>query len=128
YGMENYEQERVGEIIQRIYKLVSKNYKVSEFNTPVSEILSGIAVVMVVLYGGHEVIAGNNTAGALFSFIGAFILAYDPIKRLGRLNSTMQTGLACAERVFAVLDTPPEISNKFDAQPLKIAQPAITFD
>ncbi len=125
YGMEGFEAMRTGETIERLYKLTHKIFRVSAISQPVSEVLSGLAIVTLVLYGGHEVIIGHKTAGQLLSFITAFLLAYEPLKRAGKLNGVMQTGLAAAERVLALIDMQPEIVDTPDSMELPAAPPAI---
>ena len=118
YGMEAQEMGRIKSITENIYKLAIKGFKASALTNPVAEVLSGIAIVTVILYGGWQVSQGQNTPGALFSFITAFLLAYDPMKRMAKVNAQLQAGLAAAERVFQLLDTTPEIVDKVDAVPL----------
>lgn len=128
YGMESYEQERVGNIIERIYDLMYKSFKVSGRATPVSELLSGLTIVAIIVYGGHQVIIGESTAGKLFSFITAFMLAYEPMKRLARLNNIMQSGLAAVERMYDLLDTKPAIRDRDDATELVVKNPVINIE
>jgi subfamily B ATP-binding cassette protein MsbA len=127
YGMETYEEGRVGGIIDNLYQLVHKGFRVSALSGPVTEILSGLAIVSVVVYGGIQVINGERTAGALFSFITAFLLAYEPMKRMAKLNSQLQGGLAAADRVFSLLDTKPSILDKPDAKDLDVSRYDIRF-
>src|SRR5439155_27014843 len=86
------------------------------------------AIAAVILYGGHQVIAGARTPGALFSFITALLLAYQPLKNLANLNASLQAGLAAAERVFDVLDIEPTIRDRPGPKPLRITGGAIRFD
>lgn len=127
YGMETYEEGRVGGIIDNLYQLVHKGFRVSALSGPVTEILSGLAIVSVIVYGGIQVINGERTAGALFSFITAFLLAYEPMKRMAKLNSQLQGGLAAADRVFSLLDTEPSILDKPDAKDLDVSRYDIRF-
>lgn len=128
YGMEEFEKDRVNSMIERIYKLMSRAFRTSAVATPISEILSGLAVVTIIVYGGHQVLAGESTAGKLFSFIAAFLLAYEPIKRLARLNNAMQMGLAALDRMYGMLDTPPAIQDKPDAVDVPVSAPDVVFD
>ena len=121
YGMEEYEWLRVGGIVERLYSLSVKGFRIGALSTPVTEILSGAAIVSVILYGGSQVLSGYKTAGELISFITAFLLAYEPMKRLGKMNAQVQMGLAAAERVFAIIDTPPQIVDRPSARPLAIS-------
>ncbi|HRI77687.1 MAG TPA: ABC transporter ATP-binding protein, partial [Alphaproteobacteria bacterium] len=128
YGMEEFEKGRINSIIQRILALMNRTYRVSATATPISESLSGLAIVTIIVYGGMQVMAGQSTTGQLFSFIAAFLLAYEPMKRLAQLNNVMQMGLASADRMFQMLDSPPAIVDKPDAAPLSVAQPEMVFD
>lgn len=128
YGMEEFEKTRVNKHIDRILKLMNRAFRVSATATPISEALSGLAIVTIIVYGGMQVMAGESTAGQLFSFIAAFLLAYEPMKRLAQLNNIMQMGLAAVERLFNILDMPPAIADKQDAQALNAANPSIHFD
>jgi subfamily B ATP-binding cassette protein MsbA len=128
YGMEGAETERAASAIDDVRKLNVKAVRVGELLTPVNEILVGLAVFAIIVYGGYKIADGQTTAGALMSFIAAFALAYEPMKKLGKLNNILQIGLGGAERVFALMDTPPEIVNKPDAKPLIVpAPPTISF-
>jgi len=128
YGMEEFEKKRVNKNIDNILKLMHRAFRVSASATPISEALSGLAIVTIIVYGGMQVIAGESTAGKLFSFIAAFLLAYEPMKRLAQLNNVMQMGLAAVDRLFQLLDQPPSITDKPGAAVLAAKNPAITFD
>ena len=118
YGMEAYEEQRVGVTIDRLRKLTAKSYRTGASMLPINEIFSGAAVVGVIVYGGLAIADGTRTAGQLVSFIGSFMLAYQPMKALTKLNAQLQVGLAAADRVLAVLDTPPAITDRSDARTL----------
>jgi ATP-binding cassette, subfamily B, bacterial MsbA len=87
-----------------------------------------LAVAIVILYGGHQVIGGARTPGALFSFITALLLAYQPLKSLANLNASLQEGLAAAQRLFEVLDVEPTIRDLPGARALHIAGGEIRFN
>src|SRR5262249_37185752 len=69
----------------------------------------------------------HKTPGAFFSFITAVLLAYEPVKRLSQLNASLQAGLAAAERVFAMLDSKPQIVDPPAARPLTVRGGAISL-
>ena len=120
YGMEELEHERVRGVTEAVYNLAVKAYHASALSNPMAEILSGLAIASVILYGNWQVEQGLTTTGALFSFITAFVLAYDPMKRTAKVNAQLQAGLAAAERVFQLLDTKPTIVDKPDARTLAV--------
>jgi subfamily B ATP-binding cassette protein MsbA len=128
YGMENYEIGRAQGVIEAIFNLVYKASRVSSATHPIMESLGGVAIAVVVLYGGHQVLEGTTTPGAFFSFITALLLAYQPMKSLANLNAKMQHGLAAAQRIFELLDEKPEIRDRTDAKPLSGVKGAIRLE
>jgi len=128
YGMEDYEKRRVGDTIQRLFQLAHKGFRISAVSEPVNELLGAIPVCGLIIYGGHQVIAGHTTTGALMAFIFAFLSAYEPIKRLAKTSAVMQRGLSAAERLFVLLDQPPAIRDADGAKELAIATPSIRLE
>jgi subfamily B ATP-binding cassette protein MsbA len=128
YGMEAYEEGRAAGLFERLYRLVNRANRARARASPMMESLGGVAIAIVILYGGHQVIAGARTPGAFFSFITALLLAYQPLKSLANLNASLQEGLAAAERVFEVLDVEPGIRDRPGAMPLEVAGGEIRFE
>lgn len=128
YGMEQHEKERAGHDITRVRKLIIKSVNIANLSTPVNEALVGLVVFGIIVYGGYQVAAGEATAGQLLSFITAFTLAYEPMKKLAKLNNQLQFGLGAADRVFQMLDLEASIQDKEGAVNLSVTQPEITFD
>ncbi len=128
YGMEAYEERRAAGLFERLFELIVRAGRTRSRASPMMEALGGAAIAAVILYGGHQVIAGARTPGALFSFITALLLAYQPLKNLANLNASLQEGLAAAERVFEVLDIEPTIRDRPGAKPLCICGGEIRFD
>ena len=128
YVMERYESKRADVAIEEVFRLNQKSARVSNIIHPVMETLGGFAIAAVILYGGSEVIGGDRDAGSLFTFIFALLLAYEPLKRLSKLNAMLQNGLAAAQRIFALLDQAPEIVDAPDAKPLRITGGSVRFE
>ncbi len=121
YTTEAYEAERGGRLVDIVARLGIKAARTRGLSHPIMETLGGIAIVVVIGYGGWQVIEGARTTGSFFSFVVALMLAYEPLKRLVSLNANLQEGLAAAHRIFDVLDTKPGIVDRPDAQPLAVA-------
>ncbi|MHA1153794.1 MAG: ABC transporter ATP-binding protein [Alphaproteobacteria bacterium] len=128
YAMETYEKARAGRAIEAVFKLNYQGARTRSALHPIMEVLGGLAIVAVILYGGNAVISGAKSPGSFFAFITALLLAYEPIKRLARLNANLQEGLAAATRVFALLDREPEIRDAPDAVALEIAAGGVRFE
>jgi ATP-binding cassette, subfamily B, bacterial MsbA len=128
YGMEEYEERRAAGLIERLFALINQGTRTRSRASPMMETLGGAAIAIVILYGGHQVISEARTPGALFSFITALLLAYQPLKSLANLNASLQEGLAAAQRIFEVLDIEPTIHDTPGARPLCIAGGEIRFE
>ncbi len=128
YGMEGHEKERTAWAIDKVRNLTIKAVRVNNLSTPVNETLVGFVVFAIVVYGGYEVAAGHSTAGQLLSFITAFAMAYEPMKRLAKLNSSFQMGLGAADRVFEMMDTAPHVREIEGAKIASYTKPDISFE
>jgi subfamily B ATP-binding cassette protein MsbA len=126
--MEAYEMSRAKRLIESLYRLVEKAQRVRSISSPLMEALGGIAVALVILYGGHQVLNGARTPGAFFSFIAALLLAYQPLKTLAGLNANLQEGLAAAQRLFTVLDIEPAIGDRDGARVLHVTGGEVRFE
>lgn len=125
---EDYEVNRAKQAIEKVRKLSIKALRTGTLSTPVNELLIGVTVFAIILYGGYQIQNGFMTAGELGAFIAAFTLAYEPMKKLAKLNNNLQTGLGAAERVFEILDTQAEITEKPEAISQQFHKPEIIFD
>ncbi|MBS0185876.1 MAG: lipid A export permease/ATP-binding protein MsbA [Proteobacteria bacterium] len=128
YGMEVYEKKRLGRISETIFKHVFKSAQSRALSSPIMETLGGVAIIVVIFYGGSQVISGGRSPGAFFSFITALLLAYEPLKKLSQVNSNIQEGLAAATRVFALLEMKPFILDKKEAQVLDKIKGSLAFE
>ncbi len=128
YGMEDYEERRAAGLFESLFMLIDRATRTRSRASPMMETLGGAAIAVVILYGGHQVIAGARTPGAFFSFVTALLLAYQPMKSLANLNASLQEGLAAAQRIFHVLDVQPGIRDLPGAKPLAVVGGEIRFD
>lgn len=128
FGLESREQERAHGRIDSIFSLAFSAIRTRALARPMTEFLGGVAVCVIILYGGNNVIEGRMTPGGFFTFIGALLSVYRPLKALSNMNTALQEGLAGAARLFAVLDTPPAIADKKDATALTCTDGEIRFD
>lgn len=128
YNREAFEVARAGRIIESLFSLYYKAARRSAFSTPLMETLSAASIALVIWYGGRQVMDGSITPGAFFSFIAAFLMAYRPIRAMTGMNAVLQEGLAAASRLFAVLDTPPAITDAPDAKNLVLSGGEIRFE
>ncbi len=125
FSMEPYEQKRFHNENEQLTKSLIRAEKYGALSGPSNEFIAGIAISLVILYGGLSVISGVRTQGDFIAFIIALFLLYEPFKKLGRVNNAIQSSIAAAERIFKILDTPQEISDRADADTLIVTEPSI---
>jgi subfamily B ATP-binding cassette protein MsbA len=127
FGRESYESERFRKRNAAYYRVTMRAVRTHEISSPLMELLGALGVASVVLYGGQQVIAGTTTPGTFFSFLTAVLMLYEPMRKLGRLNSTLQGALAAADRIFAVLSTLGENTNEADKPTLPPLRHKLVF-
>jgi len=128
FGAETYEVERFSTRNNELFRLSMKVVKVQAMTSPLSEMFAGVGAAAVIYYGGHSVVSGHSTTGNFFSFITALFMLYEPVKRLSRINNTVQQGLAAGGRVFEVIDTLPEVRESEGAGTLAPIRKEISFE
>jgi len=119
FGMEQYEQQKFASENDKLTKTLIKAEKYGALSQPTNEVIASCAIALVILYGGLTVINGVRTQGAFLAFIVALFLMYEPLKKLGRVNATMQMGLGAAERIFEILDLSSEVKEHSAAVDLR---------
>jgi ATP-binding cassette subfamily B protein len=91
------------------------------------EMLGGFSVALATIYGGYRVIETGATPGAFVSFLAAFLLAYEPAKRLARLNIDLNNNLVGVRVLYEVIDNPAGEPNDENLPPLKLTKARIEF-
>src|SRR3989440_7985010 len=96
---------------------------------PSVELLSALATAAILLYGGHQVVAGNAvTIGVLASFVFYLQSFFDPIQQLSQLYTTYQAGMAALDKIFELLDVKPDMVDRPDASELPPVAGEVRFD
>ena len=127
YQQEKFEFNRSKEIISSMMDKQNKIGFVLIRATPIMEILTGIMIAGFIYYSGFMISSGQMGINNFFSFLTAMMLAYQPIRSLATINMLFYQGAAGAERVFAVIDTKPNINEINSAPNLKIKTGKIEF-
>jgi ABC-type multidrug transport system fused ATPase/permease subunit len=94
---------------------------------PTVEMLSGVAVAVIVLYGGLQAIDGHITVGTVVAFVAALANLFEPIQQLSQLYATYQSGMAALEKIFQLLDVRPDLEDRPDALELGAIRGEVSF-
>jgi ATP-binding cassette, subfamily B, bacterial MsbA len=121
FTLEEEMRERFGRHVAAVEHEANKMARVGSRASPLMETLGGFAIAIAITYGGYRVIETGATPGQFFSFIAAFLLAYEPAKRLARLNIELNSGLVGVRILFEVLDSPPSEPADDGKPALKVA-------
>ena len=128
YRLEALEQRQVRRFTSNLNRLALQAAKAGAAAQPIIDSFGGLAIAAVIVYGGTQVINGVTTPGAFFSFIGAVLAAYQPLRSLSKVNVSLQSGLAAAHRVFTLLDLVPSLTDPAHPVSLTRAPAEIRFD
>ena len=106
FTLEDRLRKRYYDNVAAVEHEANKMARVANRSSPMMEALAGVAIAAGVIYGGYRTIEMNATPGEFFSFITAFLLAYEPAKRLARLNLELNAGLIGVRQLFDIIDAP----------------------
>jgi len=108
YGGESYEAQRFVATAQRLRGFLMREQVAAALTTPITHVLAATAVAVIVYIAMHDTIASRATVGEFASFMTAMLMLLAPLKHLTEMNPYIQRGLAAAESVFGLMDTPTE--------------------
>jgi ATP-binding cassette, subfamily B, bacterial MsbA len=128
FTLEDIMRERFDRNVAVVEHEANKMARVANRASPLMETLGGLAVAIAIVYGGYRVIETGATAGEFFSFIAAFLLAYEPAKRLARLNIELNSALVGVRILFEVIDNPPSEPSDDTEPALQIKAARLALD
>jgi ABC-type multidrug transport system fused ATPase/permease subunit len=120
-------RERINASITEVERNADKMARVSNRSTPLMEMLGGFAIAGGLMYGGYRVVAMGASPGQFFSFLTAFLLAYEPAKRLARLNIELNSNLVGARKLLEIVDSPSTEPADDDKPALKLTDAHVEF-
>jgi ATP-binding cassette subfamily B protein len=128
FGLEDEMRRRLNESVSAVQHESNKMARVSNRASPIMEMLGGFTVALASIYGGYRVIETGATPGEFVSFMAAFLLAYEPAKRLARLNIDLNNNLVGVRVLYEVIDSPPGEPSDAHLPALKLTESRIEFD
>ncbi len=119
FTMENELRRKVESIIDRAENRANRIARLSERTAPMTETFAGLAISSVLAYAAFRTIYHNVPPGAFFAFVTALLMAYDPARRLARLQVSMERAAVNARMIYEILDTVPHQRDRPDATELR---------
>ena len=116
-----------GSVFRRMQKIL-KGINARGAASPFAEFLAGFGIAGALYYAGLRGLQGELALNEFVSFLGAMMLAFQPLRRLAQINATLQEGFAAAIRVFSLLDQKSLINEIKNAPDLTIKKSDITLE
>jgi ATP-binding cassette subfamily B protein len=128
FGQEHRHAEEFAQLneLNRSANMRTVNLNAAYF--PAIEFISAVATVVVLLYGGNQVLDGAIKVGVLVGFLTALSNFFNPITQLSQLYTTYQAGMAALDKIFELLDEQPEMVERPGAQELERIRGELVFD
>ena len=127
FSLEDEMRRRLAVSVEGVERDSNKMARVSARASPLMETLGGLAIALATIYGGYRMIETGATPGQFVAFLAAFLLAYEPAKRLARLNIDLNNNLVGVRVLYEVIDSPPGERDDSDRPPLKLATARLEF-
>ena len=128
FTLEGIMRERFDQNVAAVEHEANKMARVANRASPLMETLGGCAIAIALIYAGYRVVVAGATPGQFFSFITAFLLAYEPAKRLARLNIELNSGLVGVRILFEIIDSVPSEPNDDIKPALQVKTARLEFD
>ncbi len=125
FTMEEALENKVNKLISAAEGRANRIARLSERTSPLTESFAGFAVASVLAYAAYRSIYQGVPPGAFFSFVTALLLAYDPARRLARLQVQMERAVVNARMIYELLDMEPRQRELPDAKPLAVTDAKI---
>lgn len=127
FTMEEQISARTSQLIKAAEGRSNRIARLTERTAPLTETVAGLAISGVIAYAAFRSIYGDALPGAFFSFITALLLAYDPARRLARLQISLERAVVNARMIYEILDEKPTQADRPDATDISVERGEIEF-
>jgi ABC-type multidrug transport system fused ATPase/permease subunit len=128
FGQEPAHEARFAELNEDNQEANMVTVRLNAAYFPAVEMLSGIALALIVLYGGDQALNGHVTVGTVVAFVATLSFLFEPIQQLSQLYTTYQSGMAALEKIFQLLDTAPTLEDVPNAPALEPIRGEVRFE
>jgi ATP-binding cassette subfamily B protein len=127
FTMETQLKNKVEAIIDRAENRANRIARLSERTSPMTETFAGFAISSVLAYAAFRSIYNGVQPGAFFAFVTALLMAYDPARRLAKLQVSLERAVVNARMIYEILDMVPHQRDLPDARDLALGTAKIEF-
>ena len=129
FSMEEYERKRFFSHTAGYLRRFVRMEALGALAGPLTEFLGVVGVVVILWYGGRQVLLTETISSDWFlMFLAASLSTMQPLRNISRANTALQTGLAATGRVFEILDTESAIKNIQGAEPISGLDDVIRYE
>ena len=128
FAREDYEMARYGKKVDQLFEAAMRRTRYFATLAPLISLLMYGSLILVLWFGGREVLHGRLTPGELIAFLLYAFMLIGPLGSFGGLYGQMQAALGATERVFELLDVTPEIYEAPDALSLPPVAGQVVFE
>lgn len=127
FTMEAQISRRTAKLIKAAEERSNRIARLTERTSPLTETVAGLAISGVIAYAAYRSVYSDVLPGGLFSFITALLLAYDPVRRLARLQISLERAVVNARMIYGILDEQPTQGDLPGAAEIKVERGEIEF-
>ncbi|WP_442967356.1 ABC transporter ATP-binding protein [Rhizobium sp. AG207R] len=127
FTMEEELERKINKLITAAEHRQNRIARLSERNGPLIETVAGFAIASLFAYAAYRSIYDNVSPGVFFSFATSLLLAYDPARRLAKLQVQLERAVVNARMIYELLDMEPRQRDLPDAKPLVVTDARIEF-
>jgi ATP-binding cassette subfamily B protein len=128
FSREEYEEEKFSTELQEFFDMNITMARIRAFFMPLATFISSIGFVLIIWYGGGQVIAGVLTVGSLVAFYFYLARLMRPVRMIGFMTSMVVRALAAGNRVFDIIDAEVDVHDKEDAADVSELQGRIKLE
>ncbi len=119
FGLEPRMTVQMENAVRKVEKRANKIVRLEASTTPMMDTITGLAIASIVILSAVNLFGREaGSAGQLMSFVTAFLMAYEPAKRLSRMRVSIEAGMVGVRMMYEVLDQPVTMNEKETATAL----------
>jgi subfamily B ATP-binding cassette protein MsbA len=130
FSMEEFEATKFFQTTRDYFRSLVRMTRIRHLASPINDLLATAAGIIILMYAGSRILSGTGElqAGDFMTYVVSMFSLIKPAKELSQIHIKLQEGMAAAERVFEVLDTPETITDRPGARAVEMCGDGISFE